>query len=1756
MMKGLFIYLSLVFILSSCGNKINLDKDDITPQTTGGESLYDDIIVFNANMNENLKTTLGDCSEVSLIKDSDNSDLIITNNNEIEYQPNLNFSGTDQIVIQCKDLNSEKNLTYKLIYDVDYKNHNPTSEDFVVNVDEDSSVNFSFNITDIDQNETGVTIVTSPSNGLISGGYNNYTYTPNPNFSGSDFLEFRAFDNDGGESVLYRLDFIVGNINDGPSSSDQSYTFLEDSVNNSITLLGSDLDGDSLTYTYTNPSNGTLSCTNDNCLYTPNANYNGLDSFTYTVSDGVDSSTSTVSITVTAQNDPPSSSDLNITTNEDTSVNFSLVGSDLDGDSLTYTYTNPSNGTLTCTNENCTYTPNSNYTGSNSFTYTVSDGTNSSSSTVNITVNPVNDTPVSNNLNLTTNEDTDLNFSLDSNDSDGDSLTYSYTNPSNGTLTCTNENCVYSPNTDFTGTDTFTYKVNDGTVDSNTATVTIDVVAVDDSPVAYDNSYTFVKDSTNNSITLTSSDVDSGSLNYTVVSDVSNGTLTCTNKNCTYNPDTSYVGADSFTYKVNDGNSDSNTATISITVISVNDAPSSNNLSITVAEDSTNNPITLSASDPDSDPLTYTIISNPTNGTLICTNENCTYTPNPNYNGTDSFTYKANDGEEDSNTATVNITVTPENDAPVSDDLSFTTNEDTSLNLSLVSNDTDGDSLTYTVVSTPINGSVSCTTSNCTYTPNPNYNGSDSFTYKTNDGTTDSNIATVNITVTPVNDTPTTNSNTVSIQEDTTLDLSSVFIGNSNDVDGDSLAYEVINEPSNGTISGTHPNLVYTPNSDYVGSDSVEFRVFDGTVYSNNSTITINVTNENDAPVSYDQSLNVDEDDSVNFNLTCTDVENDSLTYSEVSSPSSGNLTCTNENCTYTPNSNYNGSDSFTFKCNDGLDSNISTVSITVNSVNDAPTTSSINVNIQEEETLDISTLFINNSNDVDGDSLTYEIVSGPSNGSVSGSHPNWNYTPNTDYSGTDLITFRVFDGTDYSNTSNLNINILNENDAPVSSDLVATTNEDNPVAISLSCSDADLDSLTYIEVSSVSNGSVSCTNENCTYTPNLNYNGSDSFTYKCNDGAVDSNTSTVSITVNPVNDTPEAQNQSISLTEGESENGTLYGNDIDGDSLTYELVSSPLSGTFTITNSSTGAFTYSTSLGDAGSYTATYRVFDGTEYSTTQTISITVDEFDIAPRDYSIGISINKDYVNTDLTDFPVSINLGMFGDSFWDNTQSNGEDLVVTSTDNHYRYSMEIVNFNQTNRTGIVFVKLDVSSSSDTNFLLKYGSSSSISQPLRNETYGSEDVWSNGYAGVWHMGEDITINDSTSSQNNLTKKGAPIANLFGPTHLNSSNYFNADGGEDDSYLVNDTTSSSLDLQSELTVEAWVLLQGYEVDMRVLHKKYNNDSGAYSLIVDQNKVKLQITDSSGFKKDSESSGRIQYNQWNYIATSFNNSTNTANLFLNGSLDTIKTDADRVPAINNNVLEIGGINGEPDHGFRGLIDEVRLSSVVRSEDWINTNHTMIRNPSKFFKINNYNTLVVNEELNTTNSNNLPTGWTELENASDQLRIYEQTIYIESNNDTERPQASYTFPNISSGKVLFSFDLFFWNINNSETTYTMMIQTLDSSSTGADRYQDGIASNLKVASQNQGMSSTNGIGHLSDGSTYELFSLPTYGWRFIQVEIDLDNREYKYIINGFESLSIPFEDLSINSINEFRFFTNGLNSSNVQVFFDNITVKQQ
>ena len=1044
----------------------------------------------------------------------------------------------------------------------------------------------------------------------------------------------------------------IASVNDVPVAVNVSLNTSEDiAVNGS--LSASDVDGDALSYAIiANATKGVVeitNITNGAFTYTPTQNATGVDSFTFTVNDGlVNSNTATVSVNITALNDAPIANNGNLNTNEDVAANGVLSASDADDSLLFYSIvTNGGKGTAVITNVftgDYTYTPNPDASGTDSFTFKANDGQiNSNIATVIVNVAALNDAPIANNDNLNTSEDVAINSALSASDIDGDALSYTIiANATKGVVEITNITngaFTYTPNPNATGVDSFTFIVNDGLVNSNTATISVSIAALNDAPVANNGNLNTTEDLAANGM-LSATDTDSNALIYSIVSNGSKGTAAITNTATgayIYTPDPDATGVDSFTFKANDGLLDSNIATISVNVTALNDAPIANNANLNTTEDVAANGV-LSASDIDGDSLIYVIIANATKGEVVITNTtngDYTYSPNPDAAGVDSFTFKVNDGLVNSNAATVSVSITAVNDAPVASNGNLNTSEDVAVNGVLSASDADGDALIYSIVSNGGKGTAVITnavTGDYTYTPNPGATGSDSFTFNVNDGQVDSNIATITVNLALVNDAPVAQASTLNTDED----VAANGVLNATDTDSNALIYSIVSNASKGTAAITNTATgayIYTPNPNATGDDSFTFKVNDGQVDSNTATVSVSIAALNDAPIANNGNINTTEDVAASGVLNASDADGNALNYSIVSNGSAGTAAITNTATgayIYTPNPDATGSDSFTFKANDGLlNSSTAIVSVSITAVNDAPVANNGNLNTSEDVT--VNGVF--SASDVDGNALIYSIVSNGGKGTVTITNAAtgaYTYTPNAGAIGTDSFTFKVNDGLLDSNIATIIVNLALVNDTPIADGGTLNTDEDVVTSSVLNASDIDGDTLSYTIVSNGSNGTAVITNAITgayIYTPNPDANGDDSFTFKVNDGQVDSNTAIVSVSIAAVNDVPVARSVSFSIVNNETVTGTLDAFDADGDVLIYSLISIPRQGVVVPANASIDIYTYTyiPNPGATGTDSFTYSVSDGQAVSNIATVTIEFQEVNVAKDESaSSGGSLN----------------------------------------------------------------------------------------------------------------------------------------------------------------------------------------------------------------------------------------------------------------------------------------------------------------------------------------------------------------------------------------------------------------------------------------------------------------------------------------------------------------------------------------------------
>jgi len=453
------------------------------------------------------------------------------------------------------------------------------------------------------------------------------------------------------------------------------------------------------------------------------------------------------------------------------------------------------------------------------------------------------------------------------------------------------------------------------------------------------------------------------------------------------------------------------------------------------------------------------------------------------------------------------------------------------------------------------------------------------------------------IAVNQPNRPPVSNPAPLTTAEDTAID----FELTAADPDDDPLTFRILVSPAHGVLTGNPPQLRYLPVADFAGPDRFTFEVSDGELTSGETEQRIEIAAVNDAPVADTQTLSTSEDVALTIQLSGSDVEGAALSYELLDMPAMGTLTGIPPSLIYTPVVNFFGSDSFRFRVSDGLlNSAEATVVILVGEINDPPVAFAQTLLLSEDFPLPLTLT----GADVEGSTLAFAIVTPPVHGTLSGTPPDLTYVPALHYHGADAFTFRVDDGALLSEAATVVFEIASVNDAPVARASTVETAEDTTVAITLAGEDVDGDALTYEIVASPLHGTLTGTAPHLHYTPAPDFAGNDLIRFRVSDGTVNSEPAAVSITVQPVNDPPEAITQELFTNAGTSVTFALAGVDVEQAELSFAIVSDPAYGTLT---GSPPNLTYAPGVGFHGTDSLTFRVHDGALDSNAATVTIHV---------------------------------------------------------------------------------------------------------------------------------------------------------------------------------------------------------------------------------------------------------------------------------------------------------------------------------------------------------------------------------------------------------------------------------------------------------------------------------------------------------------------------------------------------------------------
>ncbi|HAS6443287.1 TPA: tandem-95 repeat protein [Vibrio parahaemolyticus] len=993
------------------------------------------------------------------------------------------------------------------------------------------------------------------------------TITPTADWNGKETITFTAKD-PSGESVSQTVDFTVAPVAD--IVADKA-TVVEDTPT-IIKVLGNDTfegDGKVVSLDANNgPVNGSVSVNPDGSVtYTPNDNYHGIDSFTYIVTSGGVSESTTVSVDVTPVNDAPVAKDDTAITDEDTPVTIDVLpnDNDIDGDKLSIQSASvpEAQGKVEIVDGKLVFTPAENFNGHAEIIYTVTDGQLTDEAKVTVTVNPVNDAPTikvdaveSITEDAVSTDTVVATLTVRDTDTSEDQLTVSLENNSNGYFVLVGDEVkLTQAGVDAVNNDelnlkdlTISASVSDGVNPTANDSDSLVVNRVNDAPTVENAIADQVLSEDFDAYTIDLNEVfkDSDSSLEFSVSGNNSIQISIVNGVATITPTADWNGKETITFTAKDPSGESVNQTVDFTVAPVVDIEAD---SADVVEDT---PTIINVLGNDTFEGKDKVVSldaenGPKNGTVIVNNDGTvTYTPDDNYIGKDTFTYVVTSGGVSEST-TVEVNVTPVNDAPVAKDDIATTQEDTAVTIDVLPNDTDvdGDKLSIESASVPKEqGTVEVVDGKLVFTPAENFNGHAEITYTVTDGQL-TDEAKVTVTVNPVDDAPTIKVDAVeSITEDavsTDTIVATLEVADT-DTPEDQLTVSLENN-SNGyfVLVGDEVKLTQA-GVDAVNNDELNLKdltisasVSDGVNPTANDSDSLIVNRVNDAPTVEnaiaDQELS---EDFATYTIDLNDAFKDSDSALNFSVSGNSNVLVSIENgiATISPTADWNGSETLTFTATDPSGESVSQpVNFTVAPVADIVADKATVV----EDTSTVIKVLGNDTFEGDGKVVSLDTNNGPANGTVS-VNPDGSvtYTPNDNYQGTDSFTYIVTSG-GVSESTTVSVDVTPVNDAPVAKDDTAITDEDTPVTIDVLPNDNDIDGdKLSIQSASVpeAQGKVEIVDGKLVFTPAENFNGDAEITYTVTDGEL-TDAAKVTVTVNPVNDAPTIKVDAVeSITE------------------------------------------------------------------------------------------------------------------------------------------------------------------------------------------------------------------------------------------------------------------------------------------------------------------------------------------------------------------------------------------------------------------------------------------------------------------------------------------------------------------------------------------------------------------------------------------------------------------------------------------------
>ena len=1099
------------------------------------------------------------------VASSQGSQVTISEDGVLSYQAPDGFTGEDVITYTTDD--GEGNVVTKTVVMQVYPQDAALVgiDDSVITPEDASVLNIAVLANDKIAEGSDVTVIsaTSSRGGQVDiNADGTLNYTPPQDFTGIDAVTYTARNGDGIESTA-TLSVEVTPENDPPVAVVDAVTTLEDTPLENINVLANDIDvdGDTLTVLEVSSAEGAEVTLNDDGTvnYLPNVNFNGVDTITYSVSDGLGGvTTGELKISVEAVNDAPvvTGEQVNAVQNESIdAIAVLLNDEDPDGNPLTVEAAVASNGGTVEINGDGTlkYTPAPDFVGEETLTYTVIDGQGGRvEGQVNVSVASLDDGPVANDDSVVVEEGAQL-VSLDvlGNDrvADGETLTVVSASSEQGATVVINDDGTldYQAPANYTGVDVVTYTVRDSQGRESQSTLTVTVNDVNDAPVASDDSTTALQAALLENINVLANDTDPENNALTVIEAVSaNGATVVINADGTLNYQSAegFSGLDTVSYTISDGAGGTSVATLSVTVELGATPPVAVNDGVGAVEDTLLENINVLENDTDAnnDALTVTAAVSTAGGAVtINADGTLNYLPPVNFTGEDTITYTINDGNEGTSTATVTVTVASVNDAPVAGAANEGTSEEAALNGAVpAATDIDGTIVSYALVNDVAEGRLTLEVDG-SYRFDPGSDFEDladgesravTFTYTATDNEGQASApATVTITVTGTGDVPVASAAVQVTNENTVLEATVDATSVDSVITSYAVATDLADQGQGSLTFNANGSYRFAPGSDFDDLADGESRevVFTYTATDENggvsapATVTITVTGANDAPVAIEASVETLEDTSIiqlDVLANVTDIDGDALTLVSVESEAGGTITV-NEGGTinYAPAENYFGSDTLTYVATDPAGASVTgSISIDIIAVNDAPVVVGETIVTDEDSGVD-NIVVLTNDSDIEGDALSVTEASSVNGGAVTiNEDGTLNYTPPANFNGTDTIEYTVTDAGGAASVGAVLVTVNSVDDQPIASTLDTATDKGVAIEGDLSQQVESGDgSMTYaLTVGAEPQHGVVTLNEDGTfvYTPDADFSGRERFGYTVTDEDGDQSSSVVTISV------------------------------------------------------------------------------------------------------------------------------------------------------------------------------------------------------------------------------------------------------------------------------------------------------------------------------------------------------------------------------------------------------------------------------------------------------------------------------------------------------------------------------------------------------------------------------------------------------------------------------------------------------------------